>query len=136
MIVLVRNLSGGWRWYAGNGAGDRDEPREAFEDALYAYRASIAQPTYGKCKGDDAGCWCGRPGHVEINATAEEVKSALGHVWQGSNDGVTWATMPGAGPLLVVASHRYAREVDSEGAVLRYGEHAKPPGAPRSKYGE
>lgn len=57
-------------------------------------------------------------------------------VWQGSNDGVTWASMPGAGPLLVAASHRYAREIDGNGTVLRYGEVAKPPGAPKSKYGE
>lgn len=133
MIVLVRH-GNGWRAYTGNWAGERPEsdPTALFHDALHVYRGSIAEGSYGRCTGDDTRCWCGRPGHIEINARLPYVPAPM---WQGSNDGITWASFPGAGPLLVAASCRYAREV-CDGEILRYGENAKPPGAPKSKHGE
>jgi hypothetical protein len=71
VIVLVLTLNGEWRWYAGKGSGVRQDVRQAFEDAAFAHLQATTEPKYGKCVGDDAPipCWCGRPGHVEVNVT-------------------------------------------------------------------
>lgn len=132
MIVLIQSPNGEWHWYAGRGSGDRLDPEAAFHDALYAHRAELATPTYGRCTGDDAGCWCGRPGHTEVNVSPPSDDPAA-H-WQGSNDGRTWISYPGVYPAVILRHCRYAREVRN-GVLLRYAPNGKPPGAPEAERG-